>query len=179
VGVFGVWLGGGGGGGGGPDLAWSLPFTFFAIAATQWQRRFPRATVVTLSPNAANVRRARQYLAPIGLSLGVVALAIQGITMQKTIAVILIFGSVLCYFTRSAMAQGHGNRLLAKTRSALRGTKRLKGYLPICAACKKIRDEGGRWQQLEGYLRQHTEAEFTHGICPPCATQLYPEHFNG
>ena len=44
----------------------------------------------------------------------------------------------------------------------------LKGILPICAFCKKIRDENGDWNQLERYIRQHSEAEFTHGLCPDC-----------
>ncbi len=46
----------------------------------------------------------------------------------------------------------------------------LRGLLPICASCKKIRDPNGRWEQLEVYIRQHSEAEFTHGLCPDCAS---------
>ncbi len=53
--------------------------------------------------------------------------------------------------------------------------KTLRGYLPICANCKKIRDDKGYWQQLEIYMRDHTGAEFTHGICPDCAKELYPD----
>ena len=162
--------------GGWVDLTWSIPFAGFAIAATQWQRRSSAARLITVSPNAPSVRRIRQCLAPIALSLCVIALAIMGMPMQKTIAVVLIFASLLCYFTRSALAQRHGNELLAKAQSAGRVTQRFRGYLPLCAACKNIRDESGRWLHLESYIRQHTEAEFTHGICPPCATRLYPEH---
>ncbi len=51
----------------------------------------------------------------------------------------------------------------------------LRGILPICAGCKKIRDDQGYWTQLESYIRDHTEAEFTHGICPACEERLYPE----
>jgi len=51
---------------------------------------------------------------------------------------------------------------------ALVEIKTLRGLIPICAWCKKIRNDAGSWQQLEGYLRQHTEAEFSHGICPDC-----------
>lgn len=53
--------------------------------------------------------------------------------------------------------------------------KTLSGLLPICASCKKIRDDKGYWGQVEEYLREHTDAEFTHGICPDCARKLYPE----
>jgi ligand-binding sensor domain-containing protein len=52
--------------------------------------------------------------------------------------------------------------------------KVLQGLLPICAGCKKIRDDKGYWQQIESYIRQHSEAEFTHGLCPDCIQRLYP-----
>jgi len=51
----------------------------------------------------------------------------------------------------------------------------LRGFLPICAHCKKIRDDEGYWQQIEGYIQQRSEAKFSHGICPECARSLYPE----
>lgn len=57
--------------------------------------------------------------------------------------------------------------------------KFLEGFLPICASCKKIRDNEGNWQQLEAYIRDRSEAEFSHGICPDCARKLYPELFAG
>lgn len=53
--------------------------------------------------------------------------------------------------------------------------KTLSGLLPICANCKKIRDDKGFWSQIEIYIRDHSEAEFTHGICPQCAKKLYPD----
>jgi len=53
--------------------------------------------------------------------------------------------------------------------------KTLRGLLPICANCKKIRDDRGYWNQIESYVREHSEAEFSHGICPECAAKLYPE----
>lgn len=54
-------------------------------------------------------------------------------------------------------------------RHALEHIKTLRGVVPICAWCKKIRDDEGYWKQLESYVREHTEAEFSHGICPSCA----------
>jgi hypothetical protein len=50
----------------------------------------------------------------------------------------------------------------------------LKGLLPICTSCKKIRDDQGYWNHLEMYIREHTEAEFSHGLCPECVKKLYP-----
>jgi CheY-like chemotaxis protein len=57
---------------------------------------------------------------------------------------------------------------------ALTEVKVLRGLIPICASCKKIRNDGGFWQQLEEYLGEHSEAEFSHGLCQPCIKKLYP-----
>lgn len=53
--------------------------------------------------------------------------------------------------------------------------KKLSGLLPICASCKKIRDDHGYWQQVEEYLEEHSDAQFSHGICPDCVEKLYPD----
>ncbi len=53
--------------------------------------------------------------------------------------------------------------------------KILSGLLPICASCKKIRDDQGYWNQIESYIIKHSEAEFTHGMCPKCLDKMYPE----
>lgn len=62
-------------------------------------------------------------------------------------------------------------------RDALSKVKMLSGMLPICSSCKKIRDDKGYWKQIESYISEHSEAEFSHGICPECARRLYPEYF--
>ncbi len=61
--------------------------------------------------------------------------------------------------------------------AALAHVKLLSGLIPICANCKKIRDDEGFWQQVEGYISEHSEAQFSHGICPDCKQELYPEFF--
>ena len=58
---------------------------------------------------------------------------------------------------------------------ALDDVRTLRGIIPICANCKKIRDDQGYWNQVEAYVRDHTEAEFSHSICPECMKELYPE----
>jgi len=63
----------------------------------------------------------------------------------------------------------------AELKDAMSNIKVLSGFLPICAACKKIRDDKGYWNQIESYIRDHSEAQFSHSICPDCAKQLYPE----
>ena len=67
--------------------------------------------------------------------------------------------------------------LIAELRKALATIKTLHGILPICASCKKIRDDKGSWNQLESYIREHSEAEFSHGLCPDCAKRLYPDYY--
>jgi CheY-like chemotaxis protein len=63
-------------------------------------------------------------------------------------------------------------------REALSKIKTLSGLLPICASCKKIRDDKGYWSQIEAYVSRHTEAEFSHSICPDCAKKLYPDFYD-
>ncbi|MDI7262116.1 MAG: response regulator, partial [Thermodesulfobacteriota bacterium] len=52
--------------------------------------------------------------------------------------------------------------------------KVLRGFLPICSSCKRIRDDKGYWNLIENYIKAHSEAEFSHGICPECSEKLYP-----
>lgn len=71
-------------------------------------------------------------------------------------------------------AEEEREKLIAELREALARVKTLSGMLPICSSCKKIRDDKGYWKQIEVYIRDHSEAEFSHGICPECAERLYP-----
>lgn len=68
--------------------------------------------------------------------------------------------------------------LILKLQEALAEIKTLKGFIPICASCKKIRDDEGYWSQLEAYIGKHTDAEFTHSICPDCAKEFRAEITN-
>jgi hypothetical protein len=52
----------------------------------------------------------------------------------------------------------------------------LSGLLPICANCKRIRDDTGYWQQVETYIHHRSDADFSHGICPDCMSKLYPDY---
>jgi DNA-binding NtrC family response regulator len=67
-------------------------------------------------------------------------------------------------------------RLISQLQEALAKVKQLSGLLPMCASCKKIRDDNGYWNQLEAYISDHSEADFSHGICPECVKKLYPEY---
>lgn len=68
-------------------------------------------------------------------------------------------------------------RTEAELRDALAQVKTLSGLLPICANCKQIRDDKGYWSSVEKYISTHSEAEFTHGICPDCLGKLYPSYY--
>jgi len=77
--------------------------------------------------------------------------------------------------TRRKQTEMEREDLIRKLQTALAKIKTLRGLVPICASCKKIRDDQGFWHQLEVYVRDHSEANFSHSICPECAKELYPE----
>jgi len=72
-------------------------------------------------------------------------------------------------------AQEEREKLIAELQQAMSDVKVLSGMLPICASCKKIRDDKGYWNRIEAYIGKHSNAQFSHGICPECARKLYPE----
>ena len=67
------------------------------------------------------------------------------------------------------------DRLIADLRDALAKVKMLSGLLPVCAGCKRIRNDKGDWEAIEVYIRNHSDADFSHSICPECARNIYPE----
>ncbi len=73
------------------------------------------------------------------------------------------------------IAEEERERLIVELQEALAQVKTLSGLLPICMSCKKIRDDEGYWKQIELYIQQRSEAQFSHGICPGCARALYPD----
>ncbi len=77
--------------------------------------------------------------------------------------------------TKRRAAEEENAVLISQLRSALEGLKRLRGLLPICAWCKKVRDDQGYWKQVEKYIEDHSEASFTHGICPECLDKVKEE----
>jgi hypothetical protein len=77
--------------------------------------------------------------------------------------------------TERKKAETEREQLISQLQEALANVRQLNGMLPICAACKKIRDDQGYWQQIESYIRIHSEVEFTHGLCPDCAEKAFAE----
>ena len=95
-----------------------------------------------------------------------------------TVSIFLVFALLFFAFRRWLEIRQANNALHDKNkelRKAISEIKRLRGILPICAQCKRIRDDAGYWHQVELYVREHTDAEFSHSICPDCMRKLYPE----
>lgn len=73
-------------------------------------------------------------------------------------------------------AESEREKLIAQLQQALAEVKTLSGLLPICASCKRVRNDQGYWQQIETYISEHSQAQFSHGLCPECLARLYPEY---
>ena len=82
------------------------------------------------------------------------------------------------YAIERKQLENEKEHLIRELQESLAKVKLLSGLLPICASCKKIRDDKGYWNQVETYLIEHSEATFTHGICPECGEKLYPEYYD-
>lgn len=80
--------------------------------------------------------------------------------------------------THIDLLQAHKRQegLIEKLRSALEEVETLRGVVPICASCKKIRDDAGYWRQVEEYMSTYAKVEFSHSLCPDCLQELYPEY---
>ena len=110
----------------------------------------------------------------------------RGIKKNGEIIHVEIFGSTIQLAGKSAVAgsilditarkqvEEQREKLIEALQKALSEVKTLRGFLPICSYCKKIRDDKGYWSQIESYIHKHSDAEFSHGICPECAKKYYP-----
>lgn len=106
--------------------------------------------------------------------------------LERTVLVITIFVLLMMavlifrpmvkriqiYLHERRQADEEREKLIDELRAALANVKTLSGLIPICASCKKIRDDRGYWNQLEAYLEKHSDADFTHGLCPECQNKF-------
>jgi len=99
---------------------------------------------------------------------------LEELVRERTIQLERINESLQLEIAERKQAEKDRTRLITELQNALTKVKLLSGLLPICASCKRIRDDKGYWRQIEVYIREHSEAEFSHGICPDCVTKLYP-----
>lgn len=99
--------------------------------------------------------------------------AIAGWNALMEFVACIIVAAIASVVRRQLRAQEKLNAELFETMAQI---KRLEGLLPICAACKQIRNERGEWEVMERYITTHSEAQFSHSVCPSCARQLYPKY---
>ena len=100
-----------------------------------------------------------------------------------SLAIFVIIAFLIIYLSRTslsiekkrAFAEMERENTVKELKEALEKVTQLQGLLPICSKCKKIRDDGGYWQEVELYIKDHTEAEFTHGLCPNCQSEYFKE----
>ncbi|MFO7600217.1 MAG: PAS domain S-box protein [Candidatus Desulfacyla sp.] len=103
----------------------------------------------------------------------IIHLEIFGSTIQLT-EKRAVAGSILDITARKQVEEQR-EELIEALQKALSEVKTLRGFLPICSYCKKIRDDKGYWDQIESYIHKHSDAEFSHGICPECAKKYFPD----
>lgn len=89
----------------------------------------------------------------------------------EALAVICVIRDI----TERKQAEAEREQLIGQLQEALANVRQLSGLLPICAGCKKIRDDQGYWQQIESYIRSKSDVEFSHGLCPDCKAKAYAE----
>jgi len=100
---------------------------------------------------------------------------------DRTVGFYLLCGAALAllvgvsYKFRVRQLEARERELQRKVSEAVAKIRVLSGLLPICAICKKVRDDRGYWNQIETYLREHSDTEITHGLCPECLRRMYPE----
>ena len=95
--------------------------------------------------------------------------------LQQQGDVLRLFGSVLGSLCTRKRVEMDRTTLIEDLQAAGKRIDTLHGLIPICAQCKKIRDDQGLWQRVEVYIRDHSDADFSHSLCPECTKELYPE----
>lgn len=87
----------------------------------------------------------------------------------------VLWSGVILDITERKRAEDEKTQLVEELQEALSRIRRLEGIIPICSYCKKIRDDAGAWQHIDVYLRQHSDTDFSHGICPDCQDTHFPD----
>ncbi len=100
----------------------------------------------------------------------------QTLTFQLAVIALIVLVLAASYRWRVRRLHSRAEELTSRVNEALANVKTLEGLLPICAHCKRIRTADGAWEQIESYVRSHSEADFTHGICPDCINAHYPDY---
>ncbi len=92
--------------------------------------------------------------------------------------IILVFGFIVSKIIyRLELSENNKSIIIKDLQAAKEEIKVLHGILPICSVCKKIRDDKGDWNQIESYISKYSEAKFSHGLCPECGIEIYPDYY--
>jgi DNA-binding NtrC family response regulator len=108
------------------------------------------------------------------LAVELVKRGAQDYIVKGKLATELIVRSIFYAIERKRLSDKQDD-LITQLRKALKEVKTLSGMLPICASCKKVRDDKGYWHMVENYISSHADVKFTHGVCPECLKKDYPE----
>jgi hypothetical protein len=147
-------------------LAMGVPYIAAVILALRSpKRRFVVFTAITCS--AYTLVAAFHKAAPGGWG---------AVLTDRVVALFAIWVTALLAVERRRSDEQREHAIQEREK-ALADVRVLRGLLPICASCKQIRDDDGYWTQIEVYIRDHSEAQFSHGICPACARKLYPDFY--
>jgi YesN/AraC family two-component response regulator len=109
------------------------------------------------------------------IELGVDAYVLKPVDLTKLLAAIRRCWAVADHRTQARRHEAEREAFVRELQEAMAKVKTLSGLLPICASCKRIREDDGYWKQIEAYISERSATQFSHGICPECAARLYPE----
>lgn len=141
-----------------------LPFYFIPIALASWYISRRAGYFTALS--SAIIWTIVDYFGRASIT---VVLATWNILIQYTLFV--VFATIV---SRIKEIMNEYRQVNTQLQQALNEVKQLSGLLPICSWCKRIRDERGEWHQIEAFIADHSEADFSHGICPDCLQKNFP-----
>lgn len=142
----------------------SLPDSIGLDTLTKARAQYPSLPIVVLT--SIEDERLGVQLVQGGAQDYLVKGQVDGLLLFRTIR----------YAIERKQAEAEREQLITELQQALTQVKTLSGLLPICSGCKKIRDDQGYWNRIETYISQHSNAEFSHGICPDCAKQYFPDY---
>lgn len=112
-----------------------------------------------------------------GLNVGADDYVVKGVTNREFLARIQSLLRIKRVEDRLRAKETAQRKVISELEKALTEIKTLKGLIPICGSCKKIRDDKGYWNEVEAYISTRTNALFSHGICPECTERLYPDYY--
>ena len=142
----------------------SLPDSLGLETLTKAHARFPSLPIVVLTSLEDEELGIR--LVQGGAQDYLIKGQADGLTLFRTIR----------YAIERKQSETEREHLIQELQKALAEVKTLSGLLPICSGCKKIRDDHGYWNRIENFISEHSDAQFSHGICPECAQKYFPDH---